>query len=378
VVQAAGFNPWIDDQLRAGENWQRAIEAALRSTCAVIVVLTPRACASDEVLSEWSFALSKGIAVIPVLALPCDPPYRLAPLQRVDWYSDPAAAAHELTGRLRDLGSAPPVEPGPSCSLLPTINPFVWRGAITEPAAFFDRERETNTIRDLLSKRQNCQVVGPRRIGKSSLLREVERRAVSWVPGAVVAFLDLQHPRCETLAGWFDLAADGFGWKKAPRDRIEFADQVERMVRDRKHPILLLDEFGELTHRRDEYPREFFVALRYFGQNGLSIVTAAQAPLSDLIPADNPASPFFNIFHRLPLGPFSPADASDFLVTFGRFFSDEQRTAILTFANGHPLALQIASFRVLEAAQHGDGTEVAFQAATEDMRTCLPSWGAEL
>ena len=54
-------------------------------------------------------------------------------------------------------------------------NPFVWPAGITEAEAFFNREHESGMVRDFLGKRQNVQIVGPRRIGKTSLLLHVQR-----------------------------------------------------------------------------------------------------------------------------------------------------------------------------------------------------------
>jgi adenine/guanine phosphoribosyltransferase-like PRPP-binding protein len=44
-------------------------------------------------------------------------------------------------------------------------NPFVWRQVIAEAEGFFDRKRELDMVRAFLDKRQNSQIVGPKRIG---------------------------------------------------------------------------------------------------------------------------------------------------------------------------------------------------------------------
>ena len=43
-------------------------------------------------------------------------------------------------------------------------NPFIWRSGITNAADFFDRQEEQSTLRAYLHGRQNCQIVGSRRI----------------------------------------------------------------------------------------------------------------------------------------------------------------------------------------------------------------------
>ncbi len=97
------------------------------------------------------------------------------------------------------------LDPGPHL-LQPRVqaasNPFVWRGGINEAASFFDRQREQDSVADFLRKSQNCQIVGPRLIGKTSLLRQIGRFAPRWQENAVVVHLDLQAPYCHTLSGW--------------------------------------------------------------------------------------------------------------------------------------------------------------------------------
>jgi class 3 adenylate cyclase len=263
--------------------------------------------------------------------------------------------------------------PGPIES---TPNPFIWRAGITNAEDFFDREREQRTIRDYLRGRQNCQLVGPRRIGKTSLLLHVERHATEWEQSAQVAYMDLQDPRCYTLRGWLAYAARQFGWTPAPTSLVEFAEATEKTLADGRHPVLCLDEFEHLTKRHEEFTHDFFIMLRSCGQRGLSIVTSSQHPLHELTDTSDPTSPFYNTFPLLRLGPFSPNDASDFLNLYRPGvppFKPEERTAILDFAKGHPLDLQIACFHALEAKRNGEDLFAAMQKAADDMRSHLPN-----
>lgn len=252
-----------------------------------------------------------------------------------------------------------------------TPNPFVWRQGITNAADFFDRDNEQRTLRNYLRNRQNCQIVGARRMGKTSLLRQVERAASVWESAALVAYLDLQDARCHTMSRWLGRAARQLGWPTPPQTLADFADGVEDMLSAGRRPVLCLDEFEEMTARRSEFSRDFFVSLRACGQQGMSIVTASQKPLSALTDPGGPASPFFNVFPLLPLGPFSGEDAEDFVVAERPGvppFTPEEKTEILRFAAGRPLALQIACFHVLEARERGESLMRALQAASVDLR----------
>jgi class 3 adenylate cyclase len=252
-----------------------------------------------------------------------------------------------------------------------TPNPFIWRAGITKPEDFFDREREQRTIRDYLRGRQNCQVVGPRRIGKTSLLLHVERAAAAWDAAAFVVYLDLQDPRCSTLSGWLGLSSHRYSWPTRALTLADFADFIEATVSEGHHPILCLDEFEELTARRGEFTRDFFLTLRACAQAGLSIITTSQRPLSELTEQGDPTSPFYNTFPILRLGPFASDDAEDF-VNLHRpgtpVLKPEEREAILSFAKGHPLALQVACFHVVQAKEWGESLATAMLKAEDDMR----------
>jgi class 3 adenylate cyclase len=258
-------------------------------------------------------------------------------------------------------------------------NTFIWRAGITNGEDFFDREQEQRTLRAYLHGRQNCQIVGPRRIGKTSLLRQVERAADRWDKqtdeGTAVAYLDLQDPRCHTLAGWLKLAARQCKWTTPAATLTDFAECVEAALAQGRRPVLCMDEFEELATRRAEFTRDFFQTLRSCAQQGLSIVTASQRPLSELTDHGDPTSPFYNTFPLLRLGPFRPADAQDF-VNLHRpgtsAFTPDEKAAILEFAKGRPLALQVACFHMLEAKQNGDSLTAALRQAADDMDAHLP------
>lgn len=259
-------------------------------------------------------------------------------------------------------------------------NPFIWRGGITNPEDFFNRDDEQSTLRAYLQGKQNCQIVGPRRIGKTSLLRQVERVARDWEETAVVAYLDLQDARCYSLSGWLNRASKQFRWDTSVTSLAEFADCVEDMLQKKnQRPVLCLDEFEELIARRNEFSSDFFKNLRSCGQQGMSIFTASQKQLSELTEPSDPTSPFYNTFPLLRLGQFGEADARDFVTIYRSgvpSFTKEERAMILEFAKGHPQALQVVCFHMLEAKKKGYNLITAMQRASEDVKANLPSgWG---
>jgi uncharacterized protein len=257
------------------------------------------------------------------------------------------------------------------------LNPFTWRGGITRAEDFFDRDDEQRRLRAYLHNGQSCQIVGPRRIGKTSLMRQLQRKIPEWEPGAVVAYLDLQDPRSLTLAGWLRRAAREFGWSPPPNDLAELAERVEDMVGVGRRPVLCLEEFEAIRVRRSGFGRDFLLTLRSCGQMGMSVVTSSRVRLSELTDPSDPTSPFYNTMAPLDLGPFPEHDVQDF-VRLARpgvpSFSAQERTAILGFANGHPLALQVACFQVLETRDNRSDLIAALDAAKAEMTSYLPGW----
>jgi len=258
-----------------------------------------------------------------------------------------------------------------------TPNPFIWRDGISQAAAFFNRSREIKKTLQLMRSKQNCQIVGSRRIGKSSLLRHFERTATEEFSDASVAYVDLQDPRCYTLAGWLMFVSKQWNWAKTPTNLVEFADGVESMLRADYRPVLCLDEFEEPAVRRSEFNRDFFLTLRSCGQKGLTIITASLRPLNELTEdKTDPTSPFYNTFQLLRLGPFNETDASEFVSMYRNGispFNDEQKREILNFAKGHPLALQVACYYVLEGRETNEPVALSIGRAADELKVTLPS-----
>jgi hypothetical protein len=229
-------------------------------------------------------------------------------------------------------------------------------------------------LRDFLRGRQNCQIVGSRRIGKTSLLRQVERRAAEWEASAVVAYIDQQDAACFTRSGWLRYVGRKWHWDSPVDDLAEFSEQVDEMLGRGLRPVLCLDEFEEMTVRPQEFTRDFFLALRACGQKGLTIFTASKKPLVELTNPQDISSAFFNTFPFLELSRLKKEEAEDFVNYYRPGvppFTTDEKAKILKFAKLHPLALQVASYYVLEAKSR-ETIPQALHKATIEMNAILP------
>jgi TIR domain len=367
------------------DRFREAINTALSGSAIVLVVISRqwsqltgadgvrRLDQPDDCLRwEISSALQGNVRVLPVLVggatmpQPGELPDDLRPLSAINGYEiSDQRWEHDFEGLVSLLNQVGVVAAEPTRP----VNPFSIRAGVRDDAFFHDRKVELGMLRDYLRSRQNCQLVGPRRIGKSSVLLFIQRHCTDWCPTARVAYLDLQDPRCFTLKGWLREVAQGFRLSQTPETLSDLMEAADDLLATSVQPVLCLDEFGEIARRHQEFPNEVVLTLRSLGQRGMSILTAAPKRLSELTDPHDDTSQFFNIFPVLPLRPYAPADARAFVEQQRPDvpdFTEHERERILEFAQGHPLALQAACYHVLVARESGETLAAALARARED------------
>jgi hypothetical protein len=114
-LRAAGVAMWIDQlDIRPSEHWDRAIERAVMSCRGLIVILSPRSVASDNVADEISYAIDSGKSVLPVKIEACTLPLRLTRKQVVDATENYDRALQQcLEELMRGDASPAPTRPAP-------------------------------------------------------------------------------------------------------------------------------------------------------------------------------------------------------------------------------------------------------------------------
>jgi hypothetical protein len=109
ALEAQGVDVWVDRQdIAGGEAWEAAIGEAVRSSDAVIPVLSPSAASSEYVPRELSLADKYDRPVVPVLLEPWEAAgselarrldFQLAGIQQVDFTRQPFAAGVDAVMR---------------------------------------------------------------------------------------------------------------------------------------------------------------------------------------------------------------------------------------------------------------------------------------
>ncbi|MGH7557369.1 MAG: AAA family ATPase [Gemmatimonadota bacterium] len=237
-------------------------------------------------------------------------------------------------------------------------NPFIF-GRVLGADEIIDREDEIGTVRRTITNQGKLFIIGPRRFGKSSVLRagaEHEERR-----GATVLRYDVEkYETLDALAkslmveatrrltgGWDQAAATigrffgalrpevtvdpgtgsvsvRLGAVRSGSDELpaltEVLDGIERMAREAEHPVaVMLDEFqqvatDEVAERRLRATVQEHSALSYVFAG--SKTTLLQEMTSD------PGRPFYRLGERLFLGGISRE-------VFGRFLGDAfERTGL--------------------------------------------------
>lgn len=119
-LRERGIDIWVDQlDIRPSEHWDRAIERAVRDCRGIVVVLSPRSVASDNVADEISFAIDSGKSVLPVMIERCTLPLRITRMQVVDGTGNYETALRQCVDELRRAAPAQPKRQEPHRRLEP-------------------------------------------------------------------------------------------------------------------------------------------------------------------------------------------------------------------------------------------------------------------
>ena len=245
-----------------------------------------------------------------------------------------------------------------------TTNPFFHRGPIRDSAYFYNRKKEVKRALEMLGKGQSVAVIGPRKIGKTSLLFHISRPEVMQQHGLDPAPHLVVYFNCEGLGSikleeFYALILEEIAGRAAqhgvhlaiperPTSYLEFERVLRKVFKQKLKLALLLDEF-ELLGENREWGTELLRGLRALATKfDIAHLTVSQRQL----PAFTEHSPFFNIFLLLKMGLFDESESRELieesLTKAGAMFPPEAINRILGLGGGHPFFLQVAGYWALE------------------------------
>lgn len=270
---------------------------------------------------------------------------------------------------------------------MPSSNPFVAGARLQDLQKFVGREEELRAIASLMSGDQptSVNVVGERRIGKSSLLYYFfltwQQRVLN--PSRyVVIYLSLQSAICQREKDFYQAVAAELldsttvqkelaisaALSKMPYERLAFSEAVRiaffEAVREFKKqrllPVLCLDDFDSLFNHPQEFNNGFYDSLRsMMDDNTIMLVIASRNRLEVHAEEHRFVSGFFNLGHTIKLRELTVDEAIELTglpinTSEGKkpaLNLDEQKYA-QQWGKRNPYLLQLAGFYLWEAHHH--------------------------
>ncbi|MCB8943277.1 MAG: hypothetical protein H6658_05940 [Ardenticatenaceae bacterium] len=250
-----------------------------------------------------------------------------------------------------------------------TTSPYSSNRPVANKQLFFGRTTEREQIRNRLLNMDSSAVVGPRHMGKSSLLFFLSHHEF-WPEDHhfLLAYLDAQESVYQTCRGLLDGILQQWevylngrvqathhpyppvGDLLAPTavDPADFARRVQALHAAGYRPVLCLDDVKVLLERPSEFPNDLFDTWHTLAQNRqMAFVTASQRPLADIFTQANRTSRFPALFRQINLGLLSqdaaykllnePMARQNIVVPNAAF---EQ---LLALCGPHPFYLQMAA-----------------------------------
>jgi len=346
-LKEQGLTTWIDEeQILAGELFQDGIQRAISESKSAAIFI------GSTGLGKWqklelqaliSQFAKKGMPVIPVLLPDVDKiPDDLLFLQQFNWVefvhiNDNFAIYKLVQGiKSRDEGHEPP------CKLPNPFNPT--SGRIDNHSQFFNREKELRDIFELLNAGSGVELLGDRQIGKSSVLKQIEKLAVSELKiKREPIYFNLQEVHTEVE--FYEALCEKLGIANCMGYALFKAMKNKRV-------LLLLDEAEKMTW--EGFTRQVREQLRSLaeGENApLRLVVAARTSLDRLFPDSHDegmTSPFHGICLRVDLKPWNEVTLRKFVAVrlepTGVCFNEDDMEKLWQVSQGHPQKLMKACF----------------------------------
>ena len=244
------------------------------------------------------------------------------------------------------------------------LSPYETRAPVTG-SRFFGREHEISRI--LANPDTNHAILGIRRIGKTSLLRETERILIEREAAARVVYLE-----CSDLLSTDDYIREvvrKLNPRELPRLELQkyvffFPNFLERMSKQLKSKIIfLLDEVDNLViMQRGDW--ELFRMLRASSNKGACqyIIAGFREAMREQYMLD---SPFYNFTQEIRLSEFTRQQARSLIVTpmenlRVRFRNEEEVISrIYEETAGHPNLIQYYCLILLRQLDQTGGREIS-------------------
>jgi len=256
-------------------------------------------------------------------------------------------------------------------------NPYYNLNPISDPTMFIGRTDLLSRVFSAITHKQCISLVGSPRIGKSSVLMQIQRSESQQqfnysASRHVLVYVDFQRLRQKTCKYFFTQVSTNLidACKRLLEVRFATEDGDDKFVyildqfeKQEIHPVLLMDNFDDIVKNK-EFDSDFFAFLRSLASIKLvTYVAASLRPLSDLSPLyEQESSPFFNIFERRKVGPLTLDEAQTLIMLSSQHggcpFTEEEVKHVLKLSGRHPFFIQRVCFFHFEEKSSHDITQL--------------------
>jgi hypothetical protein len=260
-------------------------------------------------------------------------------------------------------------------------NPYFHRGPIKNVLHFFGRKDVITHIFDRLRHTEDCSIIGPRAIGKTSLMHyishpDIVKKHHLDPKKYIFVYCDLQRfgENADIMDFYFEMfqrlvvcvtqrellkegelkrftkGANGV-LKKINKTLFEIAD-LETLITTLSEKdfriVYMFDEFENISSNPN-FDFSFYGQLRSLSGNPgfqVAIITASKESIYDLtFDEEIKTSPFFRYFEDFHLGPMDEGEISEFYelgMKNGAVFSPSIKNLIGEWSGGHPFLVQLS------------------------------------
>jgi hypothetical protein len=277
-------------------------------------------------------------------------------------------------------------------------NPFFHRGPIKDTEYFVGRQEVVSHVYDRLRHTEDCSIIGPRAIGKTSLLHYISNDSVvrkyKLDPKKYIfIYYDLERfgKNAEVKDFYYEMFSrtvsqiisggqileqeikkingeTGNVIRKINKPLFEFAD-LENLITalsERDYSIVyLFDEFESVAHNLT-FDFSFYGQLRALSGNPafkVAFVTASKKSIYDLTFIEEiKTSPFFRYFEDFELGSMTKGELEGFFELAsenGVVLPDNVRALVDEWSGRHPFLVQLACNYFFDLAMKGEKIESA-------------------
>ena len=263
--------------------------------------------------------------------------------------------------------------------------PFIAGPIINDSRYFVGYQEQLKTITDraIAPQPTSLNVIGVKRIGKSSLLKHFCRTYIDKIQSRgqdpkkyLAVYIDLEQGTCHSKSGFFQVVAEklkrnleqNYSWYGQPdiliqaltANSFDTDNFNQAMVKFRDQgilPIICLDKIETLLKHPDEFKDDFFDNLRFLmGLNSLMLVIASEKNIKIYRDQKKLTSTFFNDAQTIILQGLTENEARD-LVRLPQttipgtqaVLSDTQQQIALDWGGKNPYLLQLAGLYLWES-----------------------------